>query len=68
MALYRLIYQKLNKNTIDDDRKFKDDSTARITARNMMLDNNWQCVIIERKRKNGYFPVAKYNSVFFRLP
>ena len=66
MALYRLIYQIQNKdnNTIDDDKRFKDDSTARTTARNMMFSNDWQYVIIERKRKDGYVPVAKYNSAF----
>ena len=67
MAFYRLIYQIHNKdnNTIDDDHRFKDDSTARTTARNMMFCNDWRYVIIERKRKDGYVPVAKYNSATF---
>lgn len=67
MALYRLIYQiqNMDNNTIDDGQRFKDDSTARTTARNMMFSNDWQYVIIERKRKDGYVPVAKYNSASF---
>ena len=65
MALYRLIYQIQDRNTIGNDHRFKNDSTARTTARNMMFSNDWQYVIIERKRKDGYVPVAKYNSASF---
>lgn len=65
MALYRLIYQIQDKNTIANDQRFKNDSTARTTARNLMFSNDWQYVIIERKRKDGYVPVAKYNRDLF---
>ena len=65
MALYRLIYQIHDRNTIGNDQRFKNDSTARTIARNLMFSNDWQYVIIERKRKGGYVPVAKYNSDLF---
>lgn len=70
MATYRLYYPQdpLFGSSLGFEGeicKMKNDAVARVTAREMMQRNGWRYIILERKYRDTFRIVAKYNNPMY---